>query len=338
MDLDLTEDQRAIKEVFSGFFTKQSPPAVARAAEPLGFDRDLWERLLETGAPGMGVAEAQGGGGATLADLVVVAEELGRAIAPVPLVEHMIAARLYPVADVVSGAQLATLALHPADANGVWHIVPGGAVADVVVGVDGADLVATRSDAPGTGPRNHACSPLANRSARTGERTVIGSAADFDHALAEWKAVTAAALVGIAAQALDIALEYVMARHQFGVPIGSFQAIQQGLADLPIAIDGGRLLTHKAAWAGDRQTPGTVDADDGDITDFSALASMAFVYAADSAAHATDRSLHYHGGYGFSEEYDIQLFYRRARGWALVFDDPSREALHLADRLFSRSK
>ena len=338
MDLDLTEDQKAIKEVFSGFFTKQAPPTVARAAEPLGFDRELWARLLETGAPGMGVAEAHGGGGATLADLVVVTEELGRAIAPVPLIEHMIAARLHPVADVVSGARLATIALHPADTDGLWHIVPGGAVADIVVGIDGDDLVATQSDPPGSALRNHACSPLENRSARAGERAVIGTASDFDRALAEWKTVTAGALVGIAAQALDIALEYVMARHQFGVPIGSFQAIQQGLADLPIAIDGGRLLTHKAAWAGDRQTPGTVNADDGDITDFSALASMAFVYAADSSAHATDRSLHYHGGYGFSEEYDIQLFYRRARGWALVFDDPSREALRLADRLFPRSK
>ena len=55
MDLDLTEDQKAIKEVFSGFFTNEAPPTVARAAEPFGFDRALWNRLLETGAPGMGV-------------------------------------------------------------------------------------------------------------------------------------------------------------------------------------------------------------------------------------------------------------------------------------------
>ena len=52
---------------------------------------------------------------------------------------------------------------------------------------------------------------------------------------------------------------------------------------------------------------------------------MAFLFAADVAAHATDRSLHFHGGYGFAEEYDIQLFYRRARGWALVLGDPGRE-------------
>ncbi len=334
MDLRLSDDQNAIQEVFSGFFTKEAPPTVARAAEPLGFDAGLWNRLLETGAPGMGVAEASGGGGASLEDLVVVAEELGRAIAPVPLVEHMVAARAYPAPDVVSGETIATVALHPAGPDGVWRLVPAGAVAGVVLGVDGDDLVAVRSPAPGAGPRNHAAAPLADRSARSGEREVLGTAADFAKVVAEWQVLTAGALVGIAAQALDIALEYVMSRIQFGVPIGSFQAVQQGLADLPIQIDGGRLLTHKAAWAASYDGPAVVDPGDCEITDFVTLAAMAFVFTTEAAALATDRSLHYHGGYGFAEEYDIQLFYRRARGWALVYDDPSREAQRLSYRLF----
>ena len=74
VDLGLTADQEAIAELFDGFFTKESPTTVARAAEPLGFDRDLWDKLLELGAPGMGSPEAVGGGGAALSDLVVVAE------------------------------------------------------------------------------------------------------------------------------------------------------------------------------------------------------------------------------------------------------------------------
>ena len=61
---------------------------------------------------------------------------------------------------------------------------------------------------------------------------------------------------------------------------------------------------------------------------------MAFWFAGDAAQRVAAFSLHVHGGYGFMEEYDIQLFYRRARGWALVYDDPSREALRLAGRLF----
>jgi alkylation response protein AidB-like acyl-CoA dehydrogenase len=195
-----------------------------------------------------------------------------------------------------------------------------------------------RSAPAGTGPRNHGAQPLADRSSREGDRQVLGDTARFARALDEWKVLTAASLVGIAASALDMGLEYVMSRHQFGVPVGSFQAVQHGLADLPVLIDGARLLTHKAAWAGDGGGDGILDVDMNDIEDFSTLASMAFLFAGDAAAHATDRSLHYHGGYGFSEEYDIQLYYRRARGWSLVFDDPSRESLRLADRLFPLSK
>lgn len=317
VDLGLSPDQEAVEELFSTFFAKESPLSVARAAEPLGFDASLWERLATTGAPTMGVE------GASLGDLVVAAEQLGRAIAPVPLLEHLVATRAGATTD-----GIAAVALHPA-VDGVWRLVPAGAVADLVVGVDGDELVAVASAAPGTGPRNHGGAPLANRST-DGTRTVLGPVDRFDAVLAEWQVLTAAALVGIAVTALDLGVEYVKARHQFGVPIGSFQAVQHGLADLPGMIDGARLLCHKAAWA----TGTSTDVDDNSVEDPIALASMAFVFAAEVAAHATDRSLHYHGGYGFAEEYDIQLLYRRARGWALVLGDPGAEARRLADRLF----
>jgi hypothetical protein len=317
VDLGLSPDQEAVEELFSTFFAKESPLSVARAAEPLGFDATLWERLATTGAPTMGVE------GASLGDLVVAAEQLGRAIAPVPLIEHLVATRAGATTD-----GIAAVALRPA-VDGVWRLVPAGAVADVVVGIDDDELVAVASPAPGTGPRNHGCAPLADRST-DGTRTVLGPAGGFDAVLAEWQVLTAAALVGVAVTALDLGVEYVKARHQFGVPIGSFQAVQHGLADLPGMIDGARLLCHKAAWA----TGTSVDVDDNSIEDPIALASMAFVFAAEVAAHATDRSLHYHGGYGFAEEYDIQLLYRRARGWALVLGDPAAEARRLADRIF----
>jgi len=334
VDLGLTADQEAIGELFDGFFTKESPASVARAAEPLGFDRELWDKLLELGAPGMGSSEAAGGGGATLSDLVVVAEAVGRAIAPVPLVDHLAALAVLDDADLVAGEAIAAVSVRPADADGTWSLVPAGAVADVVVGIDGDDLVAVRSSAPMAGPLNHAAAPLADRSARDGDRRVLGPAAAMQAVLDRWKVLTSAALVGIADAALRLGVEYVMQREQFGVPVGSFQAVQHGLADLPVLIDGGRILTHKAAWALDRDEPGIVDWELNDITEGSTLASMAFVFTGDGAAVATHRSLHYHGGYGFSEEYDIQMYYRRARGWALVLDDPTVECLALADRLF----
>ena len=336
VDLGLSEDQQAIQRAFRGFFDAECPTTVARMSEPLGFDRELWTKLCAIDAPGMSVAAAVGGGGATLAHLVVVAEELGAHIAPVPLVDHLVSARLHPEPDIVSGSTIATLALRPADTTGRWRLVPGGAVADAVIGIDGDELVAVRHPAPSTAPRNHAAAPLADRSSREGNRVIIGSLDRYELARAEWKTLTAASLVGIAASALVLGVDYAKNRVQFGVPIGSFQAVQHGFADLPALIDGARLLTHKAAWAAQHDGLGGCDVDDNEINDFATLASMAFVFAADAAARVTDRSLHYHGGYGFSAEYDIQLFYRRARGWALVYGDPTRECGRLADRMFNR--
>jgi alkylation response protein AidB-like acyl-CoA dehydrogenase len=331
MELAFSSDERELFDAFDQFFSRESPPAVVRAAEPLGFDAALWRKL--------GAMELWGSG-AGIGDLAVIAETFGRSIAPVPYVEHAIASPLVDASSLAGSLEdggIATLSLRPADADGTWHLVPAGAVATVVVGVDGGELVAVRSDPPNAGPRNHASAPLADRSARSGERIVLASAADFELSLARWKVLTAASLVGISAMALELAVAYVKERHQFGVPIGSFQAVQHGLADLPGSIDGARLLTHEAAAALDAGRDvgrGHCDVTLNDIDDPLALASMAFLFAGDIATHATDRSLHFHGGYGFAEEYDIQLYYRRARGWSLILGEPAAEQLALADRFW----
>lgn len=341
LDFSLSVDQGAIADAFRAFFAKESPIDVVRAAEPLGYSEELWRKLQALEAPGMAAPSGGGGGGADLSDLVVVAEALGEAIAPVPLIAHWVASRAYPVAEIVGGDQIAALALRPADAEGMWRLVPGGAVAGVVVGVDGDELVAVHSPAPMVSPSNHGSAPLADRSARNGQRVVIGEAAEFARSLDEWRVLTAAALVGIGERAMRMGVDYVLERHQFGRPIGSFQSIQHGLADLPALIDGGRFLAHKAAWAFDEglvEGAGVFDMDEGNITEFAPLAAMALVHAADAAAVSTDRSLHYHGGYGFSLEYDIQLYFRRARGWANIIGDPSQERRRLADLLWGPSE
>ena len=335
VDLGLSPDQEAIAELFDGFFAKESPTSVARAAEPLGFDRMLWDKIVELGAPGMGSPVEVGGGGASLGDLVVLAESFGRAIAPVPLLDHLAALAVLDDVDLVAGEAIAAVALHPTAPDGRWHMVPAGAVADVVLGVDGDELVAVRSDAPMAGLRNLGSMPMADRASGEGERRVVGPASAFAAVLDRWKLLTAAAQTGIADAALALAVQYVTERHQFGVPIGSFQSVQHGLADLPIAVDGSRLLTHKAAWALSTPGSGAIDWRHNDITDGPTLASMAWLFATEAALMATDRSLHYHGGYGFAEEYDIQMYYRRARGWSYVLGDPSQECLDLSETLFA---
>src|SRR4051812_27326725 len=158
VDLSLTEDQQAIEDAFGTFFANESPPPVARAAEPLGFDRSLWEKVRALEVPA----------DVPLADLVVIAETVGRAIAPVPLVDHLVAARAVGADDLADGAAIGAVSVRPA-VDGTWSLVPAGAVADVVVGVDGDQLVAVRSAPPATGPRNHACAPIADRSTGAGE-------------------------------------------------------------------------------------------------------------------------------------------------------------------------
>ena len=337
LDFSLSADQEAIADTFGAFFARESPVEVVRGAELLGFSPQLWQKLATLEAPGMAAPDHAGGGGATLSTLVVVAEAMGESIAPVPLIEHWVASRAYPSAEVVIGEEIAAIALRPADAEGTWRLVPGGAVAEVVVGVDGGELVAVHSPAPMAGPRNHGSAPLADRSARDGRRVVLGEASRLASHLDLWRVLTAAALVGIAERAMRMGVDYVLERHQFGRPIGSFQSIQHGLADLPALVDGGRFLAHKAAWAFDEglvDGAGVIDMDEGNITEFAPLAAMAMVHAADAAAVSTDRSLHYHGGYGFSLEYDIQLYFRRARAWANIVGDPSRERRRLADLLW----
>ncbi len=325
MDLDPTDEQQSIVDVFGDLAERTVPLDRLREHEPVGFAPDLWDRLVAVGAPSMAVPVDAGGAGASLLDLALAVEALGRRLAPAPLIEHAVAARLLARVDaltpeVLDGARLATLALRPVR-DQVARLVPAGAVANTVVAFDGRDLMVLDGE-PGVLVPNLASAPLADR-ALDGARVVAsGEHAVSLHrqAIDEWRVLTAAALVGLGLAALDIAVRYVSEREQFGVPIGSFQSLQHTLADVSVALDGAQLLARKAAWASDGAPDRAAE-----------LGAMAFLFAAEQAQRASDRALHFHGGYGFMEEYDIQLFYRRAKGWANVLDEPGREYAHLAD-------
>jgi alkylation response protein AidB-like acyl-CoA dehydrogenase len=333
VDLRPTDEQAAVIDVFAALGERWCSTEEVRRHEELGFSPELWARVVATGAPGMAVPSTFGGADAGLLDLALAVEQLGRRLAPVPLVEHAVAARLLArlVAPeqmpegLVEGAAIATVALRPAIGH-LARLVPAGAVARHVVARDGDELVLATSDPPEVAVTNLGSAPLADRAVGGAppQRLVLASGPDapagHDAARTEWRVLTAASLVGLGAQALEIGREYVSERHQFGVPIGSFQAIQHGLADCKVGMDGARLLARKAAWAVDHELP-----------EGSELASMAFLFAAEQAQATATHVLHCHGGYGFMEEYDIQLYYRRAKAWALVLDEPAREYQHLAD-------
>ena len=333
MDLSLDEDQSSIDLLFRSFLEKECPTERVRKAEPLGFDAKLWERFCATGANGMGLPESQGGSAATPLDAALLSESLGLCLAPLPFIEHYVATRLLvrclgddaALSILSSPDGIATLSLHPMK-KGPARLVPAGAIATHVVALVGGDLVLDVAPAPGLAAANFAASPLADRDLGSGSQRTIatGPEAEAAHAasLDEWRALTANALVGVGQGAFDLGLAYARERTQFGVAIGSFQALQHRFADLAVALDGARMLARKAAWAFDHEPK-----------EASRLARMALLFCGDAANEAAGFALHVHGGYGVSQEYDVQLYYRRAKGWRLILDDPAREVARLADDL-----
>ena len=175
MDLSLSDDQLSLQEAFGDFFAKESTIERVRAAEPLGFDGRLWDQLVQMGAPTMGVPEDGGGGGATLLDMVLVAEEFGRHLAPVPLLETAAAGpragarRRRPRWWTPSPTDRSSPPSPPGPpTTGVFRLVPAGAVAEVVVALDGDELIALRRRPGPGGARPHvrrpnlASSPIAD--------------------------------------------------------------------------------------------------------------------------------------------------------------------------------
>jgi alkylation response protein AidB-like acyl-CoA dehydrogenase len=344
MDLSLSDDQELLVESFGALLDKRSRPQDVRAAEPLGFDPDLWSALRELGVTQMAVGEEHGGWGASVLDLCLVADCLGRHCAPVPVIETQVTARLLArlgsdaLPEVLDGGAVATLALH-APRSGTARGVPAGAVADLVVVRDGTSLGVIRAGASPATTRaqvpNHANLPLADVPL-AGARPLVSTdtagaapeaAADaaFETALDEWLLLTASALVGMSARALDLAVDYARERHAFGSPIGAFQGIAHRLADAATGMDGARLLVQEAAWSAEAG-----------LAEAAERACMAFAFATDVARQATYWAVHTLGGYGVMLEYDAQLYFRRARGWAAVFGDAEAAYRRVARHRYPR--
>jgi alkylation response protein AidB-like acyl-CoA dehydrogenase len=323
MDLSLDEASRAARELVGAVLARWPGLAAARDAEPRGHDPRLWSQLCATGLAGLAVPAEQDGGGTGLHAPLIAAIELGRVLAPVPFAEHVAAARLlaavapeHPdLAAVVSGELVATLAPRT---RATWGVaVPAGAVAGLVLAVVDGTLVAARSAPPELGTANQGDLPVADRDLRGavalgGEQAVLA----FARARFEWLVLAAGWLAGLADGALDLTTRWVKERVQFGVPIGSFQGVQHGLADLPGLVDAATLIAREAAWSLDTGQRSVTGADGAQ------LAAMAMLAATTAARQSADRAVQYHGGLGVAVEHDAQLFFRRARACPALADAP----------------
>lgn len=334
LDYSLTEDHEAIQEAYRQFFKTHCSIETVRAAEASGFDKSLWERLCAMGATTMALPESSGGDGATLVDLTLVAEEVGRALAPVPWIDHVCATRLLArlgdvEGDVVSGTQVAALDPQHDNATGP-RLVPAGSIADHIVVRDGDDVVrlgfATRpATVDNIGKLPMAWVDPAAADTRTVVASGPGALAEYQRALDEWRLLTGAALVGLVEETMTIAAEFAKTRYTLGVPISTLQAISHPLANIAITVQGGRNLARRAAWFLDNEPEERRE-----------LAPSVFVFMAEEAAKAATMAVHIQGGLGVSAEAAATAYLVRARGWSLAGGDPGASAKYIGEIVAAR--
>lgn len=293
MRFAFSDDQLALRDAVRTFLGNECPPKVVRDAWTNASGRSgLWSRLAEMGVLGVLAPEAQGGFGGTFLDLVMLLEETGRVALPEPIVEH--AAVALPLLDEtrVAGAAAGDLTITVAAPSG---LVPYAADADLV-------LVGDELVEPGT-------LALQPHESVDGSRRLFAIATpprSMNLAAADRAALgVAAQLIGLADRMLTMTVEYAKERHQFGAPIGSFQAVKHHLANVALALEFARPLVYRAAWS---------IAHDDDAR--SLHVGMAKARASEAALLAGRIALQVHGAIGYTTEYDLHLFMKRA--WALA--------------------
>ncbi len=335
-----SEFQQILTKTARDFLQQRVPLDTLADAEahPGRHDAALWGEIADLGWLGVAAPETAGGSGATLADLELLCEELGRALCPAPLLAVAVAAAalLEREASSTSGELLSQLVagearpvLAVSDDRGRWEagseatrwdgsrlrgakaFVEGAPVADrfLVTALDAdhrARIVLV--DARESGVRVRPQASIAG--GHWGEvvfegapgQVLSGGFEVVDFALTRTAAMQAAWCAGAARRLLEDTVAYVTERHQFGVPIGSFQAVQHSLADCSIAATESESMARRAAAALD------AGADYGRL-----LSAMSFVRSTDGFVEVARRCHQAWGGLGFSTEMHVHHFSRRAK-------------------------
>jgi alkylation response protein AidB-like acyl-CoA dehydrogenase len=325
VNFGLSDEQLAIKETARRVFDDyRRGVSVRESAERGGYDDGLWARLAELGWPGVAIAEEHGGGGLGAVEISILAEEAGRALAPVPLLGSVSAAILLGAAGSAEQQAAWLPRLASGEARGAVgtldgdraRLVPDALGADVLLLLDedgGCALLEAGDASVGAVETIDPTRPYADV-AGAGEPLPGPVAPAVDQLLV----VVAAELVGVAQRALEIAVDHAKERRQFDAPIGSFQAVAHRCAEMLLATENARSATLFGAWA--------ADADDDRRAEAGCLAKIA---AGTAGATVTASAIQVLGGIGFTWEADVHWLFKRARLDELHLGD----AAHHRDRL-----
>ena len=339
MDFGLSQDQLLLKDTIRRYLETECPTtrvrAIAEGAD--GHDPGLWQGLASLGVPGLHVPTAHGGSGLDLLDAALAAEELGWACTPGPFLACALAtaalvasgndeaaARWLP--SIADGTAIVTLAL--GEEGDVWDsdrlatrasggvltgrkpLVPYGTLADAILVAArderGPGLWLVERGAPGLEISALAGVDMTRRVAavdltRAPATRICSGREAIDRARDAGLVLLAADAYGGARRCLDMTVKYVMTREQFGQPIGAFQAVKHQLADLATDLEPALSLWWYAAHAYDR------------IRDRAERhAAIAKAHLADLYDRTVRMTTELHGGIGFTWEYDLHLWFRRA--------------------------
>lgn len=320
MDFELSEDQVALVDGIRSLLQGRFDIEAVRAVEGTdGVDRSGWRELAETGVFSLVLPEADGGVGLGYGDAVLVFEELGRALVPGPLVGTFLAAGL--VDGAASGDAVVNVIERPARVNGFVNIEYLGAL-DALLVLDDEGVWQVDPSSLDATPLHTPLDPLTPvwRVPELPKGTKVADA-DVAQALRTRGAVLTAALqLGLAEGATELAVAYAKERHQFGKPIGQFQAVKHICADMISRVEVCRAAVYMAG----------VCLDDPEVGDPARAASAARIVA-DSASSENGRDcVQVHGGMGYTWEVDAHLFVKRAWVLATTFGTADQHAERLA--------
>src|SRR5216684_2349607 len=331
MNFDFSDEQKQLRDEARKFLAEKCPPKAVRVVldgkEP--YDRELWKGLAEMGFLGVAIPEEFGGAGAGHLELCVIAEEMGRALAPVPFSSTVyLAAEAILLAGseaqkqkwlplIASGAAVGTLALFEGKGNpspqAIKLSASGGSLNGVKKPVpDGTNADPSRGQAELTF-KNCKAEPLG---AANEGWSIVSQVLDRAAVLMAFEQV------GGADRALEMGRDYALDRIAFGRPIGSFQAVKHMLADMYVSATLARSNCYYGAWALSTNASELPEA-----------AAAARISATQAFQHCAKNNIQVHGGMGFTWEFDCHMYYRRANATALGLGSLSYWEDALIDRM-----
>ena len=319
MRFAFTEDQLLFRDTVAELFAKECPPEKVRWSweDPVGRDEGTWAALAEMGVTGLTVPESFGGMGMNEIDLLPILTEAGRCAYPGPLVET-VAVAAPMLADVAPGAVADAWLPRIADGSAIVTVQLEGQpyvndmhIADLLIAQRGdrlfaipADRVRSTAQVSVDGARR----PFSVEWDEADAELIVSGEAGIqaaDRAFDRGAAATAAQLIGLGEQMITMTVSYVVDRKQFGVPIGSFQAVKHHLADAELKVSFARPAVWAAAYG---LASGSAE--------IAREVSMAKCFASDAAEVVARKALQTHGAIGYTTEHDLHFWLKRS--WALA--------------------